>query len=180
MQISLDVTLERSLAVNVTTAAFSSHSYVFLYSSLPLFESRYNAIPPCPILQSCSSPVPCWHFLSRRHSDLFIASLSPLTRAERWHHWDESMGRFRLLWLSLFILFHCSRCWYTILSTAGGKKVGVVYIDILRLTHCQVVGRITRSKLRIACFVAPKTRYHNGRIATWCCGRNNPQRQMST
>jgi hypothetical protein len=109
------------------------------------FRIDITPFPACPFPQSCSSlPPSCRHFLSRRLTDLFIASLSPLTPAERWHHSDESMGRFRLLWLSLFILFysilfHCSECPYTILWTARGKKVRVAYIDFSRLTHCQVV-----------------------------------------
>jgi len=89
------------------------------------------------------------------------------------------MGRFRLLWLSLFILFyfilfHCSRCSYTISSTARRKKVGVIYIDILRLTHCQVVeelraGGCEVQKLQITWLVAVKTLKQgtdDGEIAT--------------
>ena len=45
------------------------------------------------------------------------------------------------------------------------KKVGVIYIDILRLTHCRVVEELRAGGCRVqtlqmpCCGEAPKTRY---------------------
>jgi hypothetical protein len=65
------------------------------------------------------------------------------------------MGRFRLLWLSLFILFYFILFYFIALNARiqfcrlQGEKVRVAYIDFSRLTHCQVAVGLSKGGSKI-------------------------------